>query len=45
MTVIMVTHERPLAAEFAGRMIFLADGKVVGEELNAARLAVQEKEG
>jgi putative ABC transport system ATP-binding protein len=28
MTVIMVTHERPLAEQFADRMIFLADGKL-----------------
>jgi len=28
MTVVMVTHERPLAERYAGRLIFLADGKV-----------------
>jgi putative ABC transport system ATP-binding protein len=28
MTVVMVTHERPLAERYAARMIFLADGKV-----------------
>lgn len=32
MTVVMVTHERALAERYAGRMIFLADGKVIGEE-------------
>jgi ABC-type lipoprotein export system ATPase subunit len=32
MTVVMVTHERALAERYAQRMIFLADGKVVGEE-------------
>src|SRR5580704_1480178 len=34
MTVIMVTHERPLAERYANRMIFLADGKLVGDESN-----------
>jgi putative ABC transport system ATP-binding protein len=33
MTVVMVTHERALAERYAQRMIFLADGKVVGEEI------------
>jgi ABC-type lipoprotein export system ATPase subunit len=32
MTVVMVTHERALAERYAGRMIFLADGKMVGDE-------------
>jgi putative ABC transport system ATP-binding protein len=36
MTVVMVTHERALAERYASRMIFMADGKVVGEEVNAA---------
>jgi putative ABC transport system ATP-binding protein len=36
MTVIMVTHERALAERYAGRMIFLADGKLVGDESNVA---------
>jgi len=31
MTVVMVTHERVLAEQYAKRMIFLADGKVVDE--------------
>jgi putative ABC transport system ATP-binding protein len=35
MTVVMVTHERALAERYAGRMIFLADGKVIGDESNA----------
>ena len=42
MTVVMVTHERALAERYTGRMIFMADGKVVGEEVNAA---VQESRG
>jgi putative ABC transport system ATP-binding protein len=34
MTVIMVTHERALADRYAHRMVFLGDGKVVGEMPN-----------
>jgi putative ABC transport system ATP-binding protein len=30
MTIIMVTHERPLAERFANRIVMLADGKLVG---------------
>jgi len=36
MTVIMVTHERTLAERYARRMIFLADGKLVGDQSNVA---------
>lgn len=32
MTIVMVTHERALAERYAGRLIFLADGKFAGEE-------------
>src|SRR5579862_4455752 len=39
MTIVMVTHERPLAERFAGRLIFLADGKLVSEEPAPAALA------
>ena len=35
MTVVMVTHERALAERYAQRLIFLADGKLVGDELNS----------
>jgi len=42
MTVVMVTHERSLADRYAGRLVFLADGKLVGEQVNAA---VQEGRG
>jgi putative ABC transport system ATP-binding protein len=35
MTVVMVTHERALAERFAQRLIFLADGKLVTEEVRA----------
>jgi ABC-type lipoprotein export system ATPase subunit len=34
MTVVMVTHERALAERYAQRMIFLADGKLVGDQPN-----------
>jgi putative ABC transport system ATP-binding protein len=32
MTIVMVTHERPLAQRFADRMAALADGKLVSDE-------------
>jgi ABC-type lipoprotein export system ATPase subunit len=35
MTVVMVTHERALAERYAQRMIFLADGKLVGDQANS----------
>jgi putative ABC transport system ATP-binding protein len=34
MTVVMVTHERALAERYAKRMIFLADGKLIGDQPN-----------
>jgi putative ABC transport system ATP-binding protein len=37
MTVILVTHERDLAEKYAHRLISLADGKVVSDQINAAR--------
>ncbi|GAC1507898.1 MAG: hypothetical protein NVS1B11_10000 [Terriglobales bacterium] len=37
MTVVMVTHERALAERYAQRMIFLADGKLIGDQVNARR--------
>ncbi len=33
MTVVMVTHERALAERYAQRLIFLADGKLAGDEV------------
>src|SRR5713226_5825980 len=36
MTVVMVTHERALAERYAQRLIFLADGKLVGDEENSS---------
>ena len=37
MTVVMVTHERALAERYAERMISLADGKLIGDQVNARR--------
>src|SRR5271155_5998838 len=34
MTGVMVTHERALAERYAQRLIFLADGKLIGDESN-----------
>lgn len=39
MTVIMVTHERPLAERYASRLIFLGDGKLMSETINKVGLA------
>lgn len=36
MTVVMVTHELSLAERYAARLIFLADGKLVGDRANPA---------
>ena len=36
MTVVMVTHERALAERYAQRLIFLADGKLIGDQANRA---------
>ena len=43
MTVVMVTHERTLAERYAQRLIFLADGKLVGDEsISAMALSASE---
>ena len=34
MTVVLVTHERALAERYAERLIFLADGKLIGDQGN-----------
>src|SRR5580658_3685220 len=39
MTVVMVTHERALAERYAQRLIFLADGKLAGDESNSPAAA------
>jgi putative ABC transport system ATP-binding protein len=41
MTVVMVTHERALAERYAERLIFLADGKLVGDESNSPALPAE----
>jgi putative ABC transport system ATP-binding protein len=41
MTVVMVTHERALAGQYAERLIFLADGKLVGDQPNIAAAPAQ----
>lgn len=35
MTVVLVTHERPLAERFVSRMVFLSDGKIKTESVTA----------
>jgi putative ABC transport system ATP-binding protein len=45
MTVVMVTHERTLAEQYAGRMILLADGKLVEDRLNTAWVASRVRGG
>jgi ABC-type polar amino acid transport system ATPase subunit len=44
MTLLLVTHERSLAERYAERLVFLADGKVVGEQANVP-VSRQEGEG
>src|SRR5208282_5434933 len=41
MTIVMVTHERALAERYAQRMIFLADGKLIGDQPNAPHAGPQ----
>jgi putative ABC transport system ATP-binding protein len=41
MTVVMVTHERMLAEQYAERLIFLADGKLVDDQANAAAVGLR----
>jgi ABC-type lipoprotein export system ATPase subunit len=45
MTVVMVTHERALAERYAQRMIFLGDGKLVGDRANAPTALTVPQEG
>jgi putative ABC transport system ATP-binding protein len=45
MTIIMVTHERALAERYAGRMIFLADGQLVGDQSNVVSTTAKETRG
>jgi len=45
MTIIMVTHERTLAERYASRMIFLADGKLIGDQVNAVSAGIGQTHG
>jgi putative ABC transport system ATP-binding protein len=45
MTIIMVTHERTLAERYASRMIFLADGKLVGDQSNVVSATAGQSRG
>jgi ABC-type lipoprotein export system ATPase subunit len=45
MTVVMVTHERALAGQYAQRLIFLADGKLVDDQPNVAPAAASSQGG
>jgi putative ABC transport system ATP-binding protein len=45
MTVVMVTHERALAGQYAERLIFLADGKLVDDQSNVATAAAPAQGG
>jgi putative ABC transport system ATP-binding protein len=44
MTVVMVTHERSLADRYAQRLVFLADGKLVGERAADPQQAAELRE-
>ena len=43
MTIFMVTHERGLAERYSNRLIFLADGKLLGDQVNVT--AVEQNRG
>jgi putative ABC transport system ATP-binding protein len=45
MTIVIVTHERALAARYARRMIFLADGKLVDEQTNLVTTGAELTQG
>ena len=45
MTVVMVTHERALAEQYAQRLIFLADGKLIDQQPNGAAAAAPAQRG
>jgi putative ABC transport system ATP-binding protein len=45
MTIVMVTHERALAEQYAERLIFLADGKLVDDKPNTPNVAVVPSQG
>lgn len=37
MTIVMVTHERPLAEKFANRLVMMGDGKLLSDGVNGAK--------
>jgi ABC-type polar amino acid transport system ATPase subunit len=41
----MVTHERALAGQYAQRLIFLADGKLVDDQPNVVTAAASSEGG
>jgi putative ABC transport system ATP-binding protein len=45
MTVVMVTHERALAEQYAQRLVFLADGKLVNDQPNDQNLTSTTAQG
>jgi putative ABC transport system ATP-binding protein len=45
MTVVMVTHERALAEQYAQRLIFLADGKLIDDQVNSSLAATPAQGG
>jgi len=45
MSVVMVTHERALAEQYAQRLIFLADGKLVDDQVNPLAAATATRGG
>jgi putative ABC transport system ATP-binding protein len=45
MTVVMVTHERALAEQYAQRLIFLADGKLVDDQPNVVAAGAPSQAG
>jgi putative ABC transport system ATP-binding protein len=45
MTIVMVTHERALAGQYAQRLIFLADGKLVDDQPNVVTAATSVEGG
>jgi len=44
MTIVMVTHEQALAERYAKRMIFLADGKLIDDQLNSIAITTETHE-
>ena len=45
MTIVMVTHEKALAGQYAERLISLADGKLVDDQPNVATVSTTSSTG